>query len=260
MLKFPDIDPVIISFGKLAVSWYSLSYVTGILLGWWYILQLLKRDKYLQVTPQQIDDFISWIIIGVILGGRLGYVLFYDPIKYFSNPIQILKIYEGGMSFHGGILGVIITIYLFCRAHKISFWNVSDLCAAATPIALALGRVANFINAELYGRVTDVPWAFSFPYTDGAPRHPSQLYEAMLEGVILFVILRYCTHNLGSLKKPAMTSGIFLIGYSTARIFVEFFREADVHIGYLMGYFTWGQILSVPMLLSGIFLLIYRRN
>ena len=161
MLQFPNIDPVIISVGPLGVTWYSLSYVMGIMLGWYYILNIAEK-KQANITKKNIDDFVSWVIIGIIVGGRLGYVLFYDPAKYFSNPIEILKTYEGGMSFHGGISGFTISSFIFCRHYKIYYWNLTDLCAAAAPIGLFFGRIANFINAELYGRVTDVAWGVVF--------------------------------------------------------------------------------------------------
>jgi phosphatidylglycerol:prolipoprotein diacylglycerol transferase len=258
MIKFPDIDPVIISFGSLGVSWYSLSYVVGILVGWIYIVHLIKRHN-LPVTYQHIDDLVTWLIVSIVMGGRLGYVLFYDPVKYLSNPVQILKIYEGGMSFHGGILGVVIALCVFARTYDLSFLLLCDLCAAATPFALFLGRIANFINAELYGRVTDVPWGVVFPYTDGMPRHPSQLYEAFTEGVILFFLLLYFSERCASLRKRGMTSGLFLIFYSCFRVLIEFFREADAHIGYFMNYFTLGQILCLPMFFAGCVLLISSR-
>lgn len=254
MIKFPDIDPVIVSFGPFAVSWYSLSYVFGILIGWYYCLKLIKLSDS-KITSQNIDDFASWLIIGVIVGGRLGHVLFYDPTKYLSNPIDILKTYEGGMSFHGGILGVVISTYYFCRSRKINFFTMSDILACAAPIGLFLGRLANFINAELYGRVTDVPWAVVFPYSDMLPRHPSQIYEALLEGVATFTILAYLVFFHRALDKRGLASGTFLLLYSFSRIFVEFFREVDFKTGYILGYITMGQFLCIPMLFFGLFLM-----
>ena len=260
MLNFPNIDRVIISLGPLAVSWYSLSYVVGIMLGWFYILKLIAHDTNNDINKKHIEDFITWIIIGVIIGGRLGYVLFYDPVKYFSNPIEILKTYKGGMSFHGGIIGYITASALFARRNNISFLGLTDLSAAATPIALFLGRIANFINAELYGRVTDVPWSFVFPRSDYKPRHPSQLYEAALEGLILFCILAVVALKFRGLSKRGLLSGLFLIFYTVFRIFVEFFREPDAQIGFFAGSFTMGQLLSVPMLIAGMFLIFYSRK
>ena len=259
MLDFPNIDPVIIAFGPLAISWYSLSYVVSILLGWYYVLKLIETNS-LDISKKNIDDFVSWAIIGIIIGGRLGYVLFYDPVKYFSDPIQILKTYEGGMSFHGGISGLIIASYLFCKKYKIAFLGLMDLCSIVAPIGLFLGRIANFINAELYGRITDVPWAFIFPGSDGFPRHPSQLYEAILEGLVLFFIQRYVTGKLGALKFPGLLSGVFLVFYSCFRIIVEFFREPDFKIGYLANYFTMGQLLCLPMIIVGILLIYFSKN
>lgn len=259
MLAFPNIDPVIISFGPLSVSWYSLSYVVSILFGWYYVLKLIKTHS-LNITQKNIDDFISWAIIGIIIGGRLGYVLFYDPMKYFADPIQILKTYEGGMSFHGGISGLIIASFIFCKKYKIAFLGLLDLCSIVAPIGLFLGRIANFINAELYGRVTDVPWAFIFPGSDGLLRHPSQLYEAILEGFLLFFIQKYAAGKLGSLKFQGLLSGLFLIFYASFRIVVEFFREPDFKIGYLAKYFTMGQLLCIPMIILGVVLIYFSKN
>jgi len=260
MLDFPNINPVIISLGPLAVSWYSLSYVVGILLGWFYILKLINIDTNTNISKKHIDDFVTWVIIGIIIGGRLGHVFFYDPIKYFSNPIDILKTYEGGMSFHGGIIGYVVASAWFARRNKISFLNIIDLSAAAAPIPLFLGRIANFINAELYGRVTDVPWAFIFPGSDYLPRHPSQLYEAALEGVVLFCIISVAALNFNALSRHGLLSGLFLIFYSIFRIIIEFFREPDAQIGFLAGAFTMGQLLCLPMFIVGVFLIFYSRK
>jgi phosphatidylglycerol:prolipoprotein diacylglycerol transferase len=258
MLPFPDIDPVIVKLGPLAVSWYSLSYVTGILIGWAYATKLVKTNR-LGISPKNIEDFIAWVIIGIILGGRFGYVLIYDPAKYFASPIEILKTYEGGMSFHGGILGYIFVAYVFSKKYHISFIALTDISAVVTPIAIALGRTANFINSELYGRVTDVPWAVIFPGSDLQPRHPSQLYEAALEGVVLFFILFYAAKHK-ALGKRGLTSGLFLIFYSIFRSIVELFREPDVHIGFIKYGLTMGQLLCVPMLLLGIYLILQARE
>jgi phosphatidylglycerol:prolipoprotein diacylglycerol transferase len=259
MLAFPNIDPIIISFGPLAVSWYSLSYVVGIVLGWFYILKLIEK-KYTNLKKQHIDDFITWIIIGIIIGGRLGYVLFYDPVKYISNPIEILKTYEGGMSFHGGIIGFAIASILFTRKNNIKFFTLVDATAAAAPIALFLGRIANIINGELYGRVTDVSWSFIFPRSDGLPRHPSQLYEASLEGFVLFFILYFCVTKYQALKRPGLISGLFLIFYSSFRLIIENFREPDSHIGFHADFITRGQLLCIPMFIIGIIIIKYSRS
>lgn len=256
MLEFPNINPIIISFGPLAISWYSLSYVVGIVLGWYYIIKLIEK-KYTSLEKQHVDDFITWVIIGIIIGGRLGYAIFYDPVKYFSNPIEILKTYEGGMSFHGGILGFVIASIIFTRKNNIKYFTLVDAAAAATPIALFLGRIANFINAELYGRVTDIPWAFIFPGSDGLPRHPSQLYEAALEGFVLFFILYFCITKYQGLKKSGFTSGLFLIFYSGFRLIIENFREPDAHIGLHAEFITRGQLLCIPMFIIGVIVIKY---
>jgi phosphatidylglycerol---prolipoprotein diacylglyceryl transferase len=259
MLPFPDINPIIISFGPLAVSWYSLSYVVGILLGWQYIIKLIEK-KYSTLEKQHVDDFVTWVIIGIILGGRLGYVLFYDPVKYLSNPIEILKTYEGGMSFHGGVIGFVIASFIFTRKNKIKYFTLVDMVAASAPIAIFLGRIANFINAELYGRITDAPWAFIFPGSDGMPRHPSQLYESAMEGFALFFILYFCITKYKALKKPGLVSGIFLILYSIFRLIIENFREPDAHIGFHAEFITRGQLLCLPMLITGIILIKYSKS
>ena len=257
MLNFPDIDPVIISFGPLAVSWYSLSYVVGIIIGWFYVLRLVGLGTSANINKQHIDDFVTWVIIGIIIGGRLGYVLFYDPLKYLADPVEIFKTYMGGMSFHGGLIGYIAASFLFARREKISFLGITDLSAAAAPIPLFLGRIANFINAELYGRVTDVPWAIIFPGSDYMPRHPSQLYESALEGFVLFWILFVAAFKFRGLSRPGLLSGLFLVFYTIFRTIVEFFREPDVQIGFFFKMFTMGQLLSMPMLLLGVFLIYY---
>lgn len=259
MLDFPNIDPVIISFGTLAISWYSLSYVVGILLGWYYIIKLIDR-KYTSLSKQQIDDFISWIIIGIIIGGRLGYVLFYDPMRFLATPIDIFKTYEGGMSFHGGLIGLAFAAIIFSRKNNLHFFTLIDPVAAATPIALFLGRIANFINAELYGRVTDVSWSFIFPGSDGKPRHPSQLYEAFSEGFILFFILYFVITKYSALNRKGLISGLFVSFYAIFRMIIENFREPDAHIGLYADMFTRGQILCVPMLIIGLWMIRYSRN
>lgn len=259
MLPFPDIDPIIIPIGPLAISWYSLSYVIGILIGWAYATKLVKINE-VGITPKNIEDFIAWVIIGVILGGRLGYVLIYDPNKYLSDPIEIFKTYKGGMSFHGGIIGYICAAYLFSRKYNIKFISLTDVSAVVVPIAIALGRTANFINAELYGRVTDVPWAVIFPGSDLAPRHPSQLYEAFLEGVVLFLILFYAAFKHKALNRHGLTSGMFLVFYSLFRSIVELFREPDEIIGFLAQGLTMGQLLCVPMMFLGVYLIVQAKE
>ncbi len=253
-IPYHNINPIILPLGPLAVSWYSLSYVVGILLGWKYAN--LITDKYnLGITKKHFEQFINWIILGIIIGGRLGFVLFYDPIKYFKNPIAILKIYEGGMSFHGGIIGALVVTYIFSYINKLNFLTLCDVLSTISPIGLFLGRIANFINGELYGRITNVPWAMVFPYGGLLPRHPSQIYEALLEGVLLFIIMFVSVYCYRTILVRGITSAIFLISYSTFRSFVEFFREPH----YEIGYFTAGQILSIPLFILGIYLIIQRK-
>jgi len=259
-LPFPIIDPVLLEIGPFAIRWYALAYIMGLLLGWFYMKRLVSTPRLWNgepaATPLQIDDLLLWITLGVVLGGRLGYVLFYNPAFYFSNPGEILAVWRGGMSFHGGFLGVILAIIIFCRKHHISALSILDLSAAAVTIGLFFGRIANFINAELFGRPSDVPWAMVFPGGGPLPRHPSQLYEAALEGLILFCILYVLIHHKGALRKPGFVAGTFVAGYGIARIVVEFFRMPDAHIGYFAGWITMGMILSVPMLLLGISLIV----
>lgn len=255
MINFPQIDPVIFYIGSFPIKWYSLAYVFGIIFGIYYAKKIIKIFPN-RITEKNLDDFVTWSIIGIVLGGRLGYVLFYDPIKYLSHPIDILKTYEGGMSFHGGMVGLILAIYLFAKKNKINFINFLDLIAIVAPIGLFLGRMANFINAELYGRITDVPWAVIFPGSDLQPRHPSQLYEALGEGIFLFLIMYYCAFKNSSLNRRGETAAFFLIFYSILRMFIENYREPDFHIGFIYTNFTMGQLLSLPMFLIGVYLMI----
>lgn len=262
-LQFPDISPIALELGPLVIRWYALAYMAGLLLGWFWVVQLLKRrhlwSQNEPLTREHIDDLIVAAAIGIILGGRLGYVLFYNPGYYFSNPSEILQVWQGGMSFHGGFLGFIIAFLIYARWKKLPLGAMADLAAASVPFGLFFGRIANFVNGELFGRVTDVPWAFVFPAGGPDPRHPSQLYEAGLEGLVLFIILTVMIFRFGALKKPGLICGTFIAGYGFARIFVEFFREPDIQIGYLAGGLTMGMILSFPMILVGGFL-IWRAN
>lgn len=251
MIPFPQINPVIVSFGPLAISWYSLSYVCGIMLGWYYASNLTNEFS-LPISKDLRERFISYAIIGIIVGGRLGYVILYDPVKFLHNPIDILKTYEGGMSFHGGVLGIITATILFCYIYKIKFFIIGDLLAMVAPIGIFLGRIANFINAELYGRITNVQWAIIFPYSDGKPRHPSQLYEALLEGLLPLIIMFLYRYKILIYRR--MASAVFLIIYSSARILVECFREPDIQLGFILYGITMGQILCLPMLIVGIYL------
>jgi len=263
-LSFPDIDPILVEFGVFAVRWYSLAYIAGILLGWLYITKLDRvAAGYGMATlgKKTLDDVVTWVVIGIILGGRLGYVLFYQPEYYLHNPMQALKIWQGGMSFHGGFLGVLIATYLFCKKHQLGFFKLMDLFACAAPIGLFFGRIANFINGELYGNITNVPWAFVFPDGGPLPRHPSQLYEAALEGLVLFAIMARLAYKYHALRFSGLLSGAFLLGYGLSRIMVEFVREPDEQLGYLLGeWFTMGMLLSLPMVFCGIGLIYVARK
>lgn len=251
-IPFPAIDPVLIEIGPFAIRWYALAYVAGLVIGWRYVAYL-ARKKPEAMAPREVDDFLVWAILGVILGGRLGYVLFYNPAFFLDHPLQVFYVWLGGMSFHGGLLGVATALVLFCRVRRLSFLVVSDLIACAAPIGLFLGRLANFINGELFGRVTDVPWAMVFPGGGPRPRHPSQLYEAALEGVVLFLIL-YAALRLGRAReKPGLLTGIFLAGYGILRGIGELFREPDAHLGFIFAGATMGQLLSLPVLAFGLY-------
>jgi phosphatidylglycerol:prolipoprotein diacylglycerol transferase len=254
-LAFPDIHPVAFEIGPLAVRWYALAYITGILLGWQYAVYLVKRPPYI-MERATLDDFIVWVTVGIIVGGRLGYVLFYKPGYYIYNPLEIAFLWRGGMSFHGGMLGVIAAIILFARQRGVSMFALGDIVSAVTPIGLFFGRVANFINGELFGRVSDAPWAMVFPHGGPEPRHPSQLYQAALEGLVLFAILALLAHRVELRRRPGFIGGAFLSGYAVARIIGEIFREPDAHLGFILGPITMGQILSLPMLVAGIWLIV----
>ena len=260
-LPFPVIDPVAFSVGPVEIRWYALSYIFGLLLAIWYAKRLVHNlalwpNSKPHTTPEQLDDLLLWCTLGVLLGGRLGYVLFYNPAHFAANPSEILQLWNGGMSFHGGFLGVVVACLFYGKRHGIGLDQLLDLGAASVPIGLLLGRLANFINAELYGKVTDVPWAMVFPGGGPDPRHPSQLYEAFLEGILLFVAVRVATHTYKCLPRAGFASGVFASGYALSRIIVEFAREPDAHIGYLSGgWLTMGMLLSLPLLGVGIWLL-----
>ncbi len=253
-MDFPNINPIFFSVGVFSVSYYSLSYVLGILLGWYYANRIIEQFSP-AITKKNMDDFITFFVIGIIFGGRLGYVLFYDPKKYFANPIDILKTYEGGMSFHGAIIGIIITSYVFSKIHKVQFFTITDIISTVSPIGIFFGRIANFINGELYGRPTSMFWGVKFPHSDMLARHPSQIYEALLEGLALFLILFILTFRYETIKRRKCNSAVFLIIYSIFRMFIELFREADSQIGYIFSFITMGQILSLLMLFLGIYLI-----
>lgn len=253
-LPFPAIDPVAIAIGPLAIRWYALAYIAGILLGWWYIQWLNRRHAVMARTD--VGDFVVWTTLGVILGGRLGYVLFYKPGYYLDNPLEILFVWQGGMSFHGGLLGVATAVVIFAQRRRIKLVSLADLVACGAPIGLFFGRIANFINGELYGRVSDVPWAMVFPHGGPEPRHPSQLYEAAQEGLLLFIVLLILARFTRAHAHPGLLAGVFLIGYGAARSYGEFFREPDAFLGYLAGGLTMGQVLSLPMIVLGLALVV----
>jgi len=250
-----NFDPVAFQILSLEIRWYSLAYIVGIILGWAYCKQRLIKDQNILIL---FDDFITYLIVGVILGGRLGYALFYNLKYYLENPFEILMVWNGGMSFHGGLIGVIIASQLFSNKHKIGQFIFLDLVALSAPIGIFFGRIANFINSELIGRATDLPWSVQFILIDGIKRHPSQLYEAFFEGIILFFLLRYFFKK-NYLENPGKISALFLIFYSLFRFFAEFFRIPDPQIGYLILNLTLGQLISVLFFMTGT-LLFYLRN
>lgn len=256
MLAFPQIDPIALQIGPFAIRWYALAYLGGILLGWAYALRLLRDarlwpDNTPPATETQMGDFIAWVTLGIILGGRLGYAAFYNTGFYLQYPGEILKLWQGGMSFHGGLLGVIVVVLVFTRKHKLPLGGFADLVASVTPIGLLFGRLANFINGELWGRVTSAPIGMVFPTGGPAPRHPSQLYEAGLEGLALGLLLYAVGRHARGLARPWLITGLFGAGYGIARIIAELFREPDPHIGFLPGGLTMGMALSLPLVAGG---------
>jgi len=257
-IPFPAVDPVAIAFGPFVVRWYALAYIVGLLLGWRYCLILADRPPRL-VARRDIDDFLVWATLGVVLGGRIGYVLLYKPGYYILHPLEALYLWHGGMSFHGGALGVTTAILLFTRARAIPIFAFSDIICAAIPIGLFFGRIANFINGELFGRAADVPWAMVFPGGGPLPRHPSQLYEASCEGALLFLVLLAAERG-GARRHPGTLTGLFLAGYAVARMSGELFRQPDVQLGFLIFGTTMGQLLSIPLLIAGIVLIWWARR
>lgn len=256
-LPFPDISPVAVSLGPLDIRWYSLAYLAGFLLGWRYALHLAGLQPNNRPTREDIDNFLPFAVLGVILGGRLGYVLFYQPALYAANPMDAFRVWEGGMAFHGGALGVIIALFLFAWHQKIQLLRLSDVVCAVVPIGLFFGRIANFVNGELFGRRTDVPWGVVFPHGGPVPRHPSQIYEALLEGALLFAILLILMKNPWTRGRPGVTTGAFLALYGIFRFGVEQFRQPDAHIGFLYAGLSMGQMLSIPMILLGSGVVLY---
>ena len=260
-IAFPRFNPIALQIGPIAIRWYALAYICGIVIGWLYARSLVKKERLwggpAPMTLAQLDDFILWVTIGIIVGGRTGYVLFYNPSFFFEHPAEIFQLWNGGMSFHGGFLGCVAAVMLFARSNGISILSLGDITTAVGPIGLFLGRLANFINSELWGRPADdsVPWAMVFPNGGPLPRHPSQLYEAGLEGILLFAILAVMI-RMGALKRPGLILGSFIAIYAFARITGEFFREPDPQLGFLWGGLTMGMLLSVPMIIAGAILIV----
>lgn len=278
IMPFPEIDPIAFSLGPLSIHWYGLAYVAGIMLGWYYARQIAGNNKLWggdvsPITKVQLDDFIIWVALGIVVGGRIGYILFYDLPSVIESPIRAIQIWNGGMSFHGGLTGTVIAMIIFARRNGIPIWSLFDVVSAVVPIGLFCGRIANFINGELWGRLTDAPWGMVFcnqyiektnGYCPGGDfvRHPSQLYEAGLEGVVLLLVLALLIYSFRALKVPGFVTGVFACGYALSRIFVEFFREPDAQLGYLLGtdWLTMGMVLSTPMVLLGIWAMLRARR
>ncbi|MDD3028976.1 MAG: prolipoprotein diacylglyceryl transferase [Alphaproteobacteria bacterium] len=254
-MTFPDIDPIAFSLGPLVVRWYALAYLAGLIVGWHWCMAMARRDPKAP-RPEMYDAFVVWAVVGVVLGGRLGYVLFYNVAQYRNDPLEIFRIWHGGMSFHGGILGVIAAAYLFTRIKKIPFLAFTDLLACVAPVGLGLGRLANFVNGELFGRATDLPWGVVFPRGGSVARHPSQLYEAFFEGLVLLAVMIFLSRKPAIRARPGVLSGVFLLLYGTFRFGVEFFREPDAQLGFLYFGATMGQMLCVPMILAGMLILV----
>jgi phosphatidylglycerol:prolipoprotein diacylglycerol transferase len=248
-IPFPAIDPVAIALGPFSIRWYALAYIVGLIIGWRYCLLLADRPPRL-VARRDVDDFLVWATLGVVLGGRVGFVLFYNLPYYLDHPLQMFELWHGGMSFHGGALGVSLAIILFARHRGVPIFALSDIIIEAIPIGLFFGRIANFINDELWGRPSDVPWAVIFPNGGMVPRHPSQLYEAACEGILLFLLLLFAERQ-GARRRPGIETGIFLVGYAVARMSGELFRQPDAQLGFLFFGTTMGQLLSIPVLVAG---------
>lgn len=254
-LQFPALDPIALQAGPLVIRWYSLAYMFGFLGGWLYARELVKRQPLGRISLKHVDDFIIWIVLGVILGGRIGYVLFYNLPYYSHSPGEAFKIWEGGMSFHGGLIGVAIAVIAYALKYNIPILRLGDLSAACATIGLFFGRIANFVNDELWGRVTDVSWGMVFPKGGELPRHPSQLYEAATEGLMLFLILFYVMRFTKLPGRYGSVFGIFLVGYGVSRFIIEFFREPDIQIGLYANLISQGQILCLPMIILGALLI-----
>ncbi len=259
MLTYPDIDPVALSLGPVKIHWYGIMYLVGFSAAWW-LGKLRAKLPNAPMNAEQVGDLIFYCALGAVLGGRLGYVFFYDFSSFLADPISLFKVWQGGMAFHGGLIGVIVAMILFARKLGRTFWEIADFTAPLTPIGFGAVRFANFINGELWGKVTDVPWGMVFPHAGALPRHPSQLYQSFFEGVVLFLILWFFSKKS---RPMGAVSGLFLLTYGALRILAEFFRQPDAHIGYLaFGWLTQGQLLSLPMVIGGIVLMVwaYKRS
>jgi phosphatidylglycerol---prolipoprotein diacylglyceryl transferase len=256
VLLFPNFDPVIVQLGPFGIRWYALAYILGLVLGWRLMRRLVQLPPVV-ATPLQVDDFLTWATLGVVLGGRLGYVLFYQPGVYLAHPTQIFEVWHGGMSFHGGAIGVAVAIVWFCYRNKIPILAFADRIAVCAPIGLGLGRIANFINGELWGRPAPdwLPWAMIFPTGGPIPRHPSEIYEALLEGLLLLIVMFALSRRQALRARAGWLTGAFLVGYGIARITAEFFREPDAFLGFLPFGATMGQVLCIPMLIAGAWLI-----
>lgn len=256
MLTYPNISPEIIKIGPLSVRWYGLMYLIGFITSYLIVKREIKR-RGLRVEKDFLENLYFYLILGLLLGARFGYVIFYNLSYYINHPLEVFAIWQGGMSFHGGLIGVIVAAFIFTKTKRFDFFTLTDMLVVTAPVGLGLGRIGNFINGELYGRVTDVPWAMVFPEGGPLPRHPSQLYEAALEGLLLFLILWFLRDKF---NRTGIISSLFLILYGIFRFFVEFFREPDPQIGYIFGFLTMGQILCIFMILCGTSLFLYRRR
>ncbi|MEZ5773813.1 MAG: prolipoprotein diacylglyceryl transferase [Hyphomicrobiaceae bacterium] len=264
VIDFPQIDPVAFSVGPVSIRWYGLAYMAGLLIGWLYVRHVLDEERLWKgpppMLPDEADSLLLWMTFGVVVGGRLGAFLFYEPETLISDPLELFRTWHGGMAFHGGLLGSGLAMAIFARRHGVSLLSTFDLASAAVPIGLFFGRIANFINAELWGRPSDVPWAMVFPGAGPAPRHPSQLYEAALEGLVLFAVIRVMTHSLAKLRQPGYVTGVFLIGYGLARSFAELFRENDPNAYFDLYPLTSGMAYSLPMVLIGVLFVLHARR
>ena len=260
-----NFDPVLIDLGLFQIRWYSIAYILGIIIGWVYATKIIKfttinKYNFEQIKTSQFDDLVIYLIIGIILGGRLGYVIFYNFEYYSQNFFEIFKLWRGGMSFHGGLLGIIVSIIFFSKKTKTNFFKFADIVSCVAPIGLFLGRITNFINGELYGKISTLPWAIIFPNGGSVARHPSQIYEAILEGIILFILINYLALKKQFLFKTGYISAFFLVSYSILRILSENFREPDIHLGLFFNYFSMGAILSYITFLAGCFIIFLIRN